>query len=87
MGHVTGGLDQSQVTAECGRGLRRCAVGRAGLEPARYTTPVKATDAGQIFEYALTPLGSSLVEPLTELTRWAEDSREHVENHRTIFDA
>jgi DNA-binding HxlR family transcriptional regulator len=38
-------------------------------------------------EYALTPLGSSLLEPLTELTRWAEDSREHVENHRTIFDA
>ena len=31
---LTRGLDQSQVTAECGRDLRRCGVGRAGLEPA-----------------------------------------------------
>jgi DNA-binding HxlR family transcriptional regulator len=38
-------------------------------------------------EYALTPLGRSLLQPLTELTKWAQESREHVENHRTTFDA
>ena len=38
-------------------------------------------------EYTLTPLGHSLLEPLTELTQWAENTRPQVENHRQTFDS
>ncbi|MGW6195802.1 winged helix-turn-helix transcriptional regulator [Kribbella sp. NPDC055110] len=38
-------------------------------------------------EYALTPLGRSLLQPLTELTRWAEDTHHEVNDHRRTFDA
>jgi DNA-binding HxlR family transcriptional regulator len=37
-------------------------------------------------EYALTPLGRSLLEPLTELTRWAESTHHEVAEHRDTFD-
>ncbi|MFD7154064.1 winged helix-turn-helix transcriptional regulator [Kribbella sp. NPDC059898] len=38
-------------------------------------------------EYALTPLGRSLLDPLTELTRWAENTHAEVTDHRSRFDA
>ncbi|HEY3559479.1 MAG TPA: winged helix-turn-helix transcriptional regulator [Kribbella sp.] len=37
-------------------------------------------------EYALTPLGRSLLEPLTGITRWAEQARDQVEAHRLNYD-
>ncbi|TDO30643.1 HxlR family transcriptional regulator [Kribbella sp. VKM Ac-2527] len=37
-------------------------------------------------EYALTPLGHSMLEPLTELTKWAEDTLDQVADHRRTFD-
>ncbi|MFF0341693.1 winged helix-turn-helix transcriptional regulator [Kribbella sp. NPDC004875] len=38
-------------------------------------------------EYALTPLGRSMLEPLTELTKWAENTRAQVTDHRRTYDA
>jgi DNA-binding HxlR family transcriptional regulator len=37
-------------------------------------------------EYTLAPLGRSMLEPLTELTKWAEDTHAEVADHRRTFD-
>jgi DNA-binding HxlR family transcriptional regulator len=38
-------------------------------------------------EYALTELGRSMLEPLTELTKWAEHTHQQLTDHRRTFDA
>ncbi|MEV0720593.1 helix-turn-helix domain-containing protein [Asanoa sp. NPDC050611] len=38
-------------------------------------------------EYELTPLGRTLIGPVLELTRWAEDYRDDVEENRRRYDA
>ena len=37
-------------------------------------------------EYALSPLGTTLLRTLTELTRWVLENREQIERARAVFD-
>ncbi len=71
-----GGVSQRMLTVTL-RGLERDGLVNRTVFP---TTPPRV-------EYRLTPLGESLVDPMTALTRWASAHHAAVRDARTRYDA